>query len=218
MKKEAIIIFTRVPIPGKTKTRLQTCLSPKDCALIHSNFLKDIFNVCKKTKKDILIFYTPKSDKHILVNLLGENNTYIPQEGSDLGEKMANAISYVLDKNYESCVLIGTDVPQIKSVTLLNAFYYLNNKDVVIGPTYDKGYYLIGMKKVHRGIFENQTYGSGDVLSNTIEQFKRLGLSYELVDTCLDIDDKQDLSILKKDIQNRKTVDCINTINFLKNK
>ncbi|KMT22479.1 TIGR04282 family arsenosugar biosynthesis glycosyltransferase [Clostridium cylindrosporum] len=214
--KEAIIIFTRVPIKGRTKTRLQKCLSPKQCAMIHGSFIKDIYKTCKETKRDIFIFYTPKRYKHKLVELIGENDEYQVQVGEDLGEKMLDAIETVLSKGYYSCILLGTDVPGLKATYILNAFKALERSDVVLGPTFDKGYYLVGMKKPYKNVFSNQFYGTGDVLSNTISKIKEENLSYELVDTCLDIDEEEDLKALKEGIEKGEITNCYCTIEFLK--
>lgn len=213
---EAIIIFTRVPLEGKTKTRLQGYLTPKECRDIHRCFLKDIYTTCKSTNKNIFIFYTPLGYKDILKNLISWSEEYYLQEGEDLGEKMLNAIKYVLNKGYNSCVLIGTDVPQIKRDNLLDAFNVLKKKDIVIGSTYDKGYYLIGMKKAHKEIFQNQTYGTGDVFSSAVNRFKELGLTWDNVECLLDIDEKDDLLLLSEKINNNEVTNCLNTIDFIK--
>ena len=98
--REAIIIFTRVPIPGRTKTRLQGFLTKDQCAEIHKNFLKDIKKTCEKLNEDIFVFYTPEDKDNILKDILGEKCNYKIQQGNDLGEKMYNAIDYVLSKKY----------------------------------------------------------------------------------------------------------------------
>ena len=152
--REAIIIFTRVPIPGRTKTRLQGFLTKDQCAQIHKNFLKDIKKICEKLNKDIFVFYTPEDKDNILKDILGEKCNYKIQQGNDLGEKMYNAIDYVLSKKYKSCILIGTDIPYLKKEDLSKAFKILRKKDVVLGPTEDKGYYLVGMKKSNKAVFD----------------------------------------------------------------
>ena len=138
--KEAIIIFTRVPIPGQTKTRLQSFLTKSQCGEIHKNFLKDIKFTCEKLNRDIFVFYTPEDKNNILKPILGYKYKYKIQEGNDLGQKMYNAINYVLSKKYNSCILIGTDIPYLKEEDLKNAFKILRDKDIVLGPTMDKGY------------------------------------------------------------------------------
>lgn len=200
--REAIIIFTRVPIPGQTKTRLEGFLTKNQCAEIHKNFLKDIKNTCEKTNKDIFIFYTPEDKDNILLDIFGYKHKYIKQEGNDLGEKMYNAIDYVLNKEYNSCILIGTDIPYIKEEDINKTFEILKDKDIVLGPTKDKGYYLVGMKNSTKSIFENIEYGHGNVLDNTIESIKKCNLTYDLTNTNVDIDEKEDLLYFYNEIKN----------------
>ena len=70
--KEAIIIFTRVPVPGNTKTRLQKLLRPEECAKLHVCFLKDLKSCCDQLGKDYFVFYTPEGEKARLVQILGK--------------------------------------------------------------------------------------------------------------------------------------------------
>lgn len=214
--KEAIIIFTRVPIKGRTKTRLEGCLSRENCALLHKSFIKDIYNTCLKVKKDIFIFCTPYESVDILQDILGEYPIYYPQTGDNLGDKMYNSINNILNKGYDSCILIGTDVPLIKEEYLLNAFSSLHTSDVVFGPTLDKGYYLVGMKKPNGDIFNIEAYGSGDVLSSTLENVEKLGLTYSLVETTFDIDEEEDLLMLVEGINSEVISNCFYTREFLK--
>ena len=143
--KRAVILFTRVPIAGKTKTRMMPKLDPTECARLHCCFLKDIAGEFRKTPADIFVFFTPEGKKERLVRLLGEDLRYFAQEGKDLGERMGNAVKKVLGLGYDACVLTGSDIPELRAETLKLAFRVLECKDVVLGPTADGGYYLIGM-------------------------------------------------------------------------
>ncbi|MEG0855514.1 MAG: TIGR04282 family arsenosugar biosynthesis glycosyltransferase [Terrisporobacter sp.] len=213
--KEAIIIFTRVPIPGKTKTRLEKMLSKIECAEIHKNFLKDIRNTCKNTKRDIFIFYTPIDHNNIIKNIFGDDVNYKIQEGNDLGEKMYNAIERVLNKNYKSCILIGSDIPFLNVKDLEKAFSILREKDIVLGPTEDKGYYLVGMNKATKSVFENIEYGYGNVLDNTIKSIENANLTYDLTNKNRDIDEPEDLKHFYENIKDGKINRNLNTCNFI---
>lgn len=215
--REAIIIFTRVPIPGRTKTRLQGFLTKDQCAQIHKNFLKDIKKTCEKLNKDIFVFYTPEDKDNILKDILGEKCNYKIQQGNDLGEKMYNAIDYVLSKKYKSCILIGTDIPYLKKADLSKAFEILRKKDVVLGPTEDKGYYLVGMKKANKSVFENIEYGHGNVLDNTISSIKNANLTCDLTNKNVDIDDKDDLLYFYNEITKGRISENTNTSKFIVN-
>ena len=140
--RRAIIVFTRVPVAGQTKTRLMPYFSPQECAGLHTCFLKDIAGQCQKTQADLYICYTPDDKGAALKTVFGDDKIYFPQMGESLGERMYMAIQRVLAKDYGSCVLIGTDVPEIKQADLDYAFRLLDVHDIVLGPTQDGGYYL----------------------------------------------------------------------------
>lgn len=79
--KRAVIVFTRVPIPGQTKTRMMPYFSPEECAKLHENFLKDIAQECEKVNADIFVCYTPKKGKHIWKNYSGKQKNIFPRQG-----------------------------------------------------------------------------------------------------------------------------------------
>ena len=84
--KQALILFTRIPVPGKTKTRLMPYFSPKQCAKLHTCFLKDISEQCRKVKADCFVCYAPENgDVKELQDILGKQNRYFPQTGESLG-------------------------------------------------------------------------------------------------------------------------------------
>ena len=132
----------------QTKTRLMPFLTGEECARLHACFVKDIYEKAKQVDADIFVFFTPKDEKKLLQQVLDNETVCLPQFGDDLGERMKNAIGIVLRMGYEKVILIGTDIPQIHPETLKNAFDNLGGKDIVIHPTFDGGYYLIGMKNM----------------------------------------------------------------------
>lgn len=209
MRKRALIIFTRVPVPGKTKTRLMPYLTPGQCARLHECFLKDIAKICPETGADLFVCYTSQeAERHgessgsadsarasagILKEIFGPSAEYYRQSGDDLGERMLQAIREVHGRGYEECVLIGTDVPEVEGPDIRQAFGILDSKDVVFGPTADGGYYLVGMKSPRKEVFEKQTYGHGSVLQNTVRALCRAGISVGIGRTHHDIDQEEDL-------------------------
>ena len=142
----ALIIFTRVPVPGQTKTRLMPYLSGQMCARLHTCFLKDIAGECGKVSADVFVYYTPEDKKGILREIFGRECVYRKQCEGNLGLRMYRAMKEVLAQGYDSCVLIGTDIPELTSKEIQYAFRLLDIHDIVFGPTKDGGYYLVGMK------------------------------------------------------------------------
>ena len=197
MSKNGLIIFTRIPEAGKTKTRLQSKLSKEECANLHKCFLKDIYDIFVNLNDiDIIISHTEEGDLNILKNIFYKENLYIKQYGNNLNEKMYNAIKEVLSLKYDKCVLIGTDIPEINKDDIVRAFNLLNNNDFVFGASYDGGYYLVGMKEANDIIFKS---GSGN-LKDIINIVEANNLKYGLTNKKHDIDDYEDLIDLSKRI------------------
>lgn len=197
MSKNGLIIFTRIPEAGKTKTRLQSKLSKEECANLHKCFLKDIYDIFVNLNDiDIIICHTEEGDLNILKNIFYKENLYIKQYGNNLNEKMYNAIKEVLSLKYDKCILIGTDIPEINCKDIIKGFSLLDNNDFVFGPSYDGGYYLVGMKEANDIIFKS---GSGN-LKDIINIVEANNLKYGLTNKKHDIDDYEDLIDLSKRI------------------
>lgn len=189
--KKAIIIFSRIPEPGKTKTRLMPYFSGEECAFIHQNFITKMMHTVNEVAADVLVFYTPKVNKKKLTSVFGINvKDFYLQEGMNLGERMEAAFDQAFHLGYESVLLIGTDIPQVKSQTFEDAFDQLDqeNVDVIINPTEDGGYYLIGMKKPNRSIWNISHYGTNTVFENTLKCIEDCGFSYRTGERLMDID------------------------------
>ena len=194
--KKAVICFTRVPKPGVTKTRLLPILSGDQCAKLHTAFLTDLASVYTQMNADLFVAYTADPDWEMLKEVFPTATGFFPQQGADLGEKMYNALRYVLELGYGAAVLTGADLPRMTKAHLDSGFAGLEQADIVIGPTSDGGYYLVGMKQPHRAIFENQSYGGATVLENTLAAGKSAGLAVALAAACDDVDTPQDLRAL----------------------
>ena len=152
MKDKVIIFFTRIPTLGKTKTRLESFLSRDLCLKLQTTFIKDIYSIIKDMGIDIIVNYSDHGDLESLKNIIDEDVYFLEQKGKDLGEKMYNSISFAL-KKYNNVILIGSDLPLISKEDIEIAFNILETKDIIISPTYDGGYYLIGMKEANKDIF-----------------------------------------------------------------
>ena len=198
MKKRALIIFTRVPYPGETKTRLMPYFTPRQCRKLHVCFLKDIAKMCEETDADIFVCHTPEDKKNILHHIFGEKPEYFLQVGEGLGERMYTAIDVVLNKGYKACILIGTDVSEVQSKDIQRAFDILETKDVVFAPVADGGYYLVGMKKARKEVFEQKTYGHGRVLEDTLSGLQNCGISVGLGEEKHDIDTRDDIRLFRE--------------------
>ncbi len=214
MKDKVIVFFTRIPTLGKTKTRLEPFLNKELCVELQTAFIKDIYNNIKSMGMDIIINYSDQGDLEVLKSITHKGIYFLKQEGKDIGEKMHNAISFSL-KEYRNVVLIGSDLPLINKKDIEIAFSILEKKDIVISPTYDGGYYLIGMKDENQGIF-NIKYSTSSVFEETIDKIKSTGKSYGKGNIQLDIDDKNDFLRLHKILKEDHSISCDNTRQLVK--
>lgn len=206
-EKRAVILFTRIPVPGLTKTRLMPYYTPEQCAELHLCFLRDIRRNLSGIDADLFIYYAEPGDPAVLKEIFGNRLprprhgwihgsgkiTYRPQVDLGLGERMYQAMEDVLNEGYDSCVLTGTDLPDLTKEIFEDAFARLKTHDVVLGPTRDGGYYLIGSKVPQHVCFENQVYGGSSVFENTAAAVLNHGLSLSLAEVLHDVDTRKDL-------------------------
>ncbi len=192
----AIICFTRVPVPGQTKTRLMPVLSAEQCAALHIAFLKDLAKVYSETDADLLVCCTPDEGWQQLEAIFPQAAGMYPQEGADLGERMHNALCRGLELGYEKVLLMGTDVPLVTIDHLEGAFAALDRADVTLAPVPDGGYFLVGAKAPCPALFTGQTYGAGSVFENTCAAAKAAGLTVAPAPGAMDVDTPEDLQAL----------------------
>ena len=197
--KNAYVIFTREPVAGSTKTRLMPYYTAEQCAELHRCFLRDLACEMKGRGFDIVVSYTG-GEPLFLKETFGRKACYIEQRGDDLGMKMENAFRDMFAMGYERVVLTGSDIPELESETIVTAFAMLSSCDIVIGPTTDGGYYLLGMKEPHHEAFGVKTYGGTTVFEETVNSIRETGAEISIVDEYNDIDTKEDLADLRRRI------------------
>lgn len=213
----ALILMTRIPIAGQTKTRLMDIMSGNECARLHMAFLKDLFNTFRELENevDIYLTYTPENSLGIIKDIIPKSIKTFPQRGEDLGNKMSNAIKDILSLGYKKVILIGSDIPHIRYNDILDAFHMMEEKDIVLGPSYDGGYYLVGMKRPNEALFNiGKRWGGKSVLEATIDVANNQSLSIGLAAKYMDIDTKEDLFTFMKIYENQGV--ALNTVEFIK--
>lgn len=189
--KKAIILFTKNPELGKVKTRLAKTIGDEKALEIYKKLLDHTRNIVQNLNVDKFVFYS----ESVLENDHWDNTLYQKkqQNGADLGLRMQNAFEELFNIGYDSVCIIGSDCYELNSETIEAAFNQLTKNDVVIGPTYDGGYYLLGMKKLQRKLFENKNWSTESVYSETISDLIKLELSYSALVKLTDIDEEKDL-------------------------
>ncbi len=210
--KKAVILFTKAPLPGHSKTRLMPYWKAEQAAALQLALLKDEAGELGKLKKntDVFIYYAlqeavpEKTQKRLLTRIFGENAFYRPQEGKGLGERMHLAIDAVLDAGYGACVLCGSDIPQLCVADMTEAFVKLKTADVIFGPTVDGGYYLVGMRKKQKDILKIRQYSTPSVLAQTLKKAEKRKLRTDFVTTRRDLDTKEDIQAYRQYLRRNK--------------
>jgi rSAM/selenodomain-associated transferase 1 len=192
----AVIIMTKVPIAGTVKTRLQPLLSPKECAELAVAFLRDTVNkarvVCNKT----IVAFSPFDKQSELEKILKSEYFYVAQKGVNLGEKIFNAFRFAFENNSDSVVMIGTDSPTFPADFIESAFDNLKSADAVLGKTADGGFYLIGLRRLQKEIFENVEWSTAKTFEQIKQNITHLNYKLQEIPSWYDIDEPEDLKRL----------------------
>jgi len=210
------VVLAREPEEGKVKSRLNSDLSTHDTFELYQAFVLDTLQLALSTEVGHLFVAClangPKTHlneliKNLSVELKGkkreslkEKLVLIDQKGNHLGERLNETFRHVFKEGYEKVVVIGIDSPSLPRKSLEHAFKVLHKKDVVLGPTLDGSYYLIGLKKPCPKLFENIPWDTGGVYKETVERLKKLGLAWEELELWYDVDTADDLEFLVRDI------------------
>jgi glycosyltransferase A (GT-A) superfamily protein (DUF2064 family) len=143
----------------------------------------------------------PEPDVEDLERTLGNAVPVVPQMGNGLAAGLASVFAYFESAGCRRVVAFNSDTPHLPASVLQAAFELLENCDVVVGPTYDGGYYLVGAKMSHPGLFSTQAMGTGNALEALLTKARALGLSVRLTDQFYDIDEAADLSRLTEELR-----------------
>ena len=189
----------KYPEPGKVKTRLAGDIGPEKAAMICRQMTERVMKQTRPvaTEYDRFVFYDPLERVRDFMSWL-PHEKFMVQKGSDVGQRMDNAIRYLLEKGAEKAVITGADIPGLTSRIVLQAFEILDHADVAIGPARDGGYYLIGMKSPASELFRNITWSTGDVFAETVRALKHSGRSYRVLPVLSDLDTIEDLGHIFK--------------------
>jgi uncharacterized protein len=189
MKQNLLLIFIRNPELGKVKTRLAAAIGDKNALEIYQFLLLHTRNTVQDLSFDKRVMYSDE----IIDNDIWSNEIFDKQVqfGQDLGTRMKNAFADGFDQDYDKIVIIGSDLYDLETANILEAFDKLDTNDVVIGPAKDGGYYLLGLKNIPNGIFINKNWGTNSVLKDTLADINHLEI--HLLEEKNDIDTVNDI-------------------------
>jgi uncharacterized protein len=193
-----IIVFARFPEPGRVKTRLIPALGPLGAARLHRRLVRRTLHTAEAAARACnsqLELHFDGADQDRIQCWLGDSLQCRHQQPGNLGERMARAFDDGFRDDCGAIVLIGSDCPGVSKQILAAAFKALEQKPVVLGPAADGGYYLVGLVRPVPELFRSIAWGGDQVLSASIENLKRIGISPSLLPELPDIDRPADLEI-----------------------
>ena len=187
--KTVLLIFAKSPILGKVKNRLSKNIGFKSSLQIYKRLLEHTASVAYKSRIKTVLFQNELNPE--LKATFKDVADYRIQEGKNLGEKMETAFRWAFSQKHKNVILIGSDLWSLDKDTLIEAKKALENNDVVIGPCYDGGYYLIGMKNINNKIFKNISWSKKQVFKQTLSKVLENSVYYLEIKN--DIDNKESL-------------------------
>lgn len=170
ISKNALIIFTRNPELGKVKTRLAATIGNQSALEIYKFLIEHTVKISSPIKADKFVFYS----ENIQQNDVWDPNFFQKelQTGDSLGVRMKNAFQFLFNKGYQKVVIVGSDILELNSQDIEDAFSALKNSSYIMGPAKDGGYYLLGMNQINKKLFENKNWGTDSVLKDTLLDLK----------------------------------------------
>jgi len=196
-----LIIFTRYPEPGRTKTRLIPALGPEGAADLHRRMGEQTINWARELKSCSSIPVEVRyegGNENLIRQWIGSDMPCFPQGNGDLGSRMTRAFHEAFAAGMNRVIIVGTDCPGLTAALLQRGFEALQFHDLVLGPAKDGGYYLIGLKRFTPRLFREIPWGTSEVLSKTLQFVHELKLRVFLLDPLDDVDRPEDLPIWEK--------------------
>jgi uncharacterized protein len=204
IQKQHLIIFTRYPEPGKTKTRLVPALGSVGAANLQRQMTEHTMLQARKLQTATGISVEVRfagGNLQLMQDWLGLDLLYQSQGDGDLGVRMERSLLNAFQKSAEQIIIIGTDCPDVNSQLLITAFEQLQTVDLVLGPALDGGYYLIGMRRLISELFANIDWGTSQVLPQTVAIAEKLNVLNVFLPPLADVDRPEDLSIWQQVVQ-----------------
>ena len=199
----ALLVVAKQPVPGQTKTRLCPPLTHAQAADLYECFLRDTLDTMRTVMKvKAIIGYLP-DDAQEYFRQLAPDMELIGQLGETLGERLDHLLKVTLNNGFQQAVIMDSDSPTLPASYLIQAFDQLAEADVVLGPTRDGGYYLIGAKRPQSQLVRQVQMSTPHVLSDTLKLAKAIGITIALLPIWYDVDNISDLFHLDREIKHQ---------------
>jgi uncharacterized protein len=215
----ALAVMAKAPVAGQVKTRLMPALSAEQAAELSRSLLVDQLNQLQSLDQvDGYVAFAPAEARSLIEQLAPGRFHLFPQQGDDLGARMQAVFAKLFAIGHKNLILIGGDLPPIPESFFAEAYIFLEaaDKRVVLGPSRDGGYYLVGSNSPLPQIFQGMTWSHGEVLAQTTEKLKSLEIDYHLLPTWTDIDTPDDLRYLRSGLSPALERAMPNTLQLLR--
>jgi uncharacterized protein len=209
IRPAALGIMCKARRPGTTKTRLAAVVGSEQAALMAACFLRDVATAAEAVPQDIgrrcYGVYAPKNAEAALEAILPASFGLLLQEDTGFGVVLSSAVRQLLEAGHGCAVLINADSPTLPSQLLTETITALCKPGdrVVLGPTVDGGYYLIGLKAPHPSLFHDIPWSTSDVYRLTVARARAIGLPVTVLPVWYDVDDAETLAWLRDELAGR---------------
>lgn len=192
-------LFAKPAVPGEVKTRLCPPLSPERAAALYAAFLGDSAEMLDRQPTwDWWVFSTDVDAQQMSWPVdAPQPHAWRPQEGADLGARMLHAMRALLENAHTCAVLVGSDHPTLPAERIRQAIAQCAERDVVLGPSLDGGYYLVASSRPIPELFHDMPWSTPDVFRLTLERIAKHNLRAGFLDPWYDVDRPADLQLLR---------------------
>jgi rSAM/selenodomain-associated transferase 1 len=201
-----LVIMAKAPRPGAVKTRLAPTLSPEAVTAFYCCLLEDTLALARSLDDVEVAIMCPDSDVNELARLAGNQASVVAQKGEGLAAGLTSVFAHFAEGRRTNAlqrriIAFNSDSPHLPRSVLEDAFETLAAHDVVVGPTHDGGYYLVGAKASHRTLFAGDGMGTSSALERLLARARALELSVGFADRFYDIDTADDLNRLAEELR-----------------
>jgi rSAM/selenodomain-associated transferase 1 len=196
-----LVIMAKAPRVGSVKTRLAGSLSMQAVTELYGCLLADTIFLAQSLDHIEVAIMCPESDVEELSRAVPRTIPIVPQKGDGLAAGLDSVFAHFADSGNRRVIAFNSDSPHLPASVLERAFELLDACDVVIGPTHDGGYFLVGAKVSHANLFTREGMGTANALEALLTQARGLGLTEHLTEPFYDIDVEGDLTRLAAELR-----------------
>jgi uncharacterized protein len=200
-RDRVLVIMAKAPRPGIVKTRLASTLPVEAVTEFYRCLLDDTLALARSLSNVELAIMCPDSDINELAELAGDGVSVVAQRGQGLAAGLTSVFANFAARHNRRTLAFNSDSPHLPRSVLEEAFEKLASHDVVVGPTHDGGYYLVGANASHPTLFANDGMGTSTALERLLSSAQRLDLSVALAPSFYDVDVAEDLTRLASELR-----------------